>query len=116
MKIFHINNNSEKLINNILIILSPVFIALGVIKINKILSVLLIILGAIIIFFSNKEFLLTNSYRELFKLIIIGPLLIILGYTQNKYTYLKHMICIIGMSTMLYYWKNFFFRSFLLRR
>lgn len=116
MKIFHINNNSEKLTNNILIILSPVFIALGIIKINKMLSVLLLLIGTMIIFFSNKEFLLTNSYKELFKLVIIGPLLIILGYTQNKYTYLKHMICIIGMSIMLYYWKNFFFRSFQLRR
>ena len=55
MKIFHINNNSEKLTNNILIILSPVFIALGIIKINKMLSVLLLLIGTMIIFFTGSK-------------------------------------------------------------
>lgn len=85
------------------ILLALLFLLLSLKNISKLYNYLIIALGLLLIIynlkiaFNNEDFLNLN-------IIIFGPLLIILGLTNNDS--LKNLSFIIGISIILYYIKQ----------
>tara|TARA_B110000967_G_C18422980_1_gene334802 strand:- start:226 stop:525 length:300 start_codon:yes stop_codon:yes gene_type:complete len=86
------------------ILLALLFLLLGLKKnVSKLYNYLIIFLGLLLIIynlnvvFNNEDFLNLN-------VIIFGPLLVILGVTENES--LKNLSFIIGISILLYYIKE----------
>ena len=113
----HINKFINKFIGNRInkIFLAPILIYIGVKKIFFPINIFLLFLGTIIIYIANKNYEKKNTYNNLFDMLILGPLLIIIGYTKNKYIHLKNLISVIGFCILLYDFKYIFMNTFLRR-
>ena len=112
MKLFKI----DKLFHKILLItLTPFLIFFGMRNMFFPINIFFMMLGVIIIYIGNYSYQKTNEYFYLFELLIIGPLLFIIGYTKNKYIYLKNIASVLGFTFIIYYFKQFVIDSFLRR-
>lgn len=118
MNINHINKlfYSTLFHKILLIILIPILILFGIINIFYPVNIFFIIIGSFIIYIGNKCYQKSQDYIYLFELLLVGPLMIMLGYTNNKYDYFKHISTVIGFCIIIYYFKNYVNKLFLLRR
>jgi len=113
----HINKFINKFTRNRInkIFLAPIFLYIGAKQIIFPINIFLLFLGTIIIYIANKNYEKKNTYNNLFDMLILGPLLIIIGYTKNKYIHLKNLISVIGFCILLYHFKYIFINTFLRR-
>ena len=79
------------------------------------MNIFLMVIGILIIYFGNYYYQKLKSYRYLFEILVLGPLLVILGYTKNKHQHLKHLSSILGFCLILYHFKSIIMNSFLRR-
>jgi len=100
---------------NLLIILTPFLIFFGIKRIFFPINILLIIIGIFIIYIGNYNFQKTNNYIYMFELLILGPLFVIMGFTKNKHSHIKHISSILGFCMIIYYFKDILSNSFLRR-
>ena len=109
-------NKINKLNHNVLFIfLSPFFVYFGIKQIIFPVNILFILIGILLILLGNKRYEETKKIRYLFEIILLGPLLVILGFSKNKYEHLKNLMCVIGFVIFLYSTRSIFINTFLLR-